>query len=286
MPRFSVHPGAIFSVVREVRSQAAEFRPLLLAGNAERVAALKTALTAGGDPGAVRDLSGHELTGYDVDGADALVYVVEGERPSPADEAAFRLSDRNGVDVVCVLVTPTGALPPDDLPYVPATNVVAVRPDDPPPVEDVAARVAAVAEETNYALAAKLPAVRKAICEAIVRRFSRQNGLLGAAIFIPGADLPALTVNQIRMVLRIAAAYGQEIDRERAVELLGVLGAAFGLRAIAREAVGLVPGPGWVLKGAIAYAGTKALGEAAIRYFEAGGTKRAAEAVRSVRSRS
>jgi uncharacterized protein (DUF697 family) len=268
LPRLSIHPGAIWGAVREVRAQAADFRPLLLAGAPERVAPLRTALVEGGDPSAVRDLSGHDLTAYDLDGADALVYVVEGESASPADEAAFRLADRKGVDLLCVVVTPTGELPPTDLPFVPATQVIPVRPTDPPPVEAVAERIATATEATNYTLAAKLPAVRMAICEGIVRRFSRQNGILGAAIFIPGADLPALTINQIRMVLRIAAAYGQEIDRERAVELLAVLGAGFGFRAAARELAGLVPGPGWALKGGIAYAGTKALGEAAIRYFD------------------
>jgi uncharacterized protein (DUF697 family) len=281
LPRFSVHPSAILGVVREVRSQASDFRPLLVAGDPERAAALTTGLTAGGDPGAVRDLSGHTLTGYDLEGADALVYIVAGSTPAPRDEDAFRLADRKGVDVVCVLVTLTGALPPDELPFVPATRVVATRPSDPPPVEEVAERVAAVAEDTNYALAAKLPTVRKPICAAIVRRFARQNAILGVAFFIPGADLPALTVNQIRMVLRIAAAYGEEIDRERAVELLAVLGAGFGFRAAARELAGVVPGPGWALKGGIAYAGTKALGEAAIRYFEAGGAKRAKTALRA-----
>jgi uncharacterized protein (DUF697 family) len=268
VPRFPLHPAAIWGVVREVRAQTADFRPLLIAGAPERVAALRATLVEGGDPGAVRDLSGQELSAYDLEGADALVYVLEGESGSPEDEAAFRLADRKGVDVVCVMYTPSGELPPTDLPFVPATQIVVARPGDPPPAEAVAERVAAVAEETNYALAARLPAIRKPICAAIIRRFARQNGILGAAIFIPGADLPALTVNQIRMVLRIAAAYGQDVDRERAVELLAVFGAGFGLRAAARELVGFIPGPGWVVKGGIAYAGTKALGEAAVRYFE------------------
>jgi uncharacterized protein (DUF697 family) len=50
---------------------------------------------------------------------------------------------------------------------------------------------------------------------------------------------------------------------------MGVLGAGFGLRTIAREALDFFPGPGWLVKGAVAYAGTRALGHAAIRYFEA-----------------
>ena len=69
-------------------------------------------------------------------------------------------------------------------------------------------------------------------------------------------------------MLRIALAYGQQIDRSRLPELLGVVGAGFGLRALARELLDFVPFAGWAAKGAVAYLGTKALGEAARRYFE------------------
>jgi uncharacterized protein (DUF697 family) len=50
--------------------------------------------------------------------------------------------------------------------------------------------------------------------------------------------------------------------------LLGVVGAGFGLRTVARELLVFVPFAGWAAKGAVAYAGTKAIGEAARRYFE------------------
>jgi uncharacterized protein (DUF697 family) len=106
------------------------------------------------------------------------------------------------------------------------------------------------------------------VCEELIARFSRQNALVGAAVFVPGADMPVLTVNQIRLVLRIADAYGFEVDRERIPELLAVLGSGFGFRALAREALGAIPVAGWALKGAVAYAGTRAVGEAAMRYFE------------------
>ena len=51
----------------------------------------------------------------------------------------------------------------------------------------------------------------------------------------------------------------------------GVVGAGFGMRAVARELLDLVPVAGWAVKGAIAYTGTKAVGEAAVRYFAARG---------------
>jgi uncharacterized protein (DUF697 family) len=178
-----------------------------------------------------------------------------------------------------------GAGPPEDVPYVLATDVVRVSPGSAIPLDLLGERIADRMDEKGYSLAAKLPVLRPAVCEAIVRRFSRQNGILGAAIFIPGADFPVLTLNQLRMVFRIAAAYGEDIDRERAVELLAVVGAGLGLRAAARQALGFVPVAGWAVKGGIAYAGTRALGEAAIAYFDQGGARGLHEKV-SVRSRS
>ena len=70
------------------------------------------------------------------------------------------------------------------------------------------------------------------------------------------------------MILRMAAAHGETVGSERALEILGVVGSGFGLRAIARQALDFVPGPGWVLKGGIAWSGTRALGEAAKAYFD------------------
>jgi len=50
--------------------------------------------------------------------------------------------------------------------------------------------------------------------------------------------------------------------------LLGVVGAGFGFRTVARELLDFVPFAGWAAKGVVAYAGTKAIGEAARRYFD------------------
>jgi uncharacterized protein (DUF697 family) len=205
---------------------------------------------------------------------------VDGPKPTEEDEKSLRLAIRKGVGVICVLVgVPSGETP--YVPYVLDTDIVAVAPGEPPPIEEIAARIAARAEEANYQLAARLPALRPAVVEEIVKKFSLQNGVLGVAIFIPGADFPVLTLNQIRMVLRIAAAHGEELDRERAVEILTVVAAGLGFRTVARQLVGLVPGLGWAVKGGVAYAATRALGEAAAAYFAAGGTRMLGGSVRS-----
>jgi uncharacterized protein (DUF697 family) len=283
--RFPVHPGAVYGVAKEMRAAGEDFRPIVLAGAAAPARELLDALTSGGDAQAVRDLSGQELSAYDVEGAGLLVYVVEAEKVTPADEAALRLADRKRVEVVCLLVGTSGR-GPIDVPYVLATYVVHVPAGRPLPLGELADLIAERGDERAYMWAARLPAIRKAVVEELIRKFSRQNGILGVAIFIPGADLPALTLNQVRMVFRIAAAYGEQIDRDRAVEILAVIGAGLGFRAVAREALGFVPGVGWAIKGGIAYVGTRALGKAAAAYFEAGGQRRIREAVGSVRSRS
>jgi uncharacterized protein (DUF697 family) len=282
--RFPIHPGAVYGVVKEFRAAAEDYRPIVVAGAPGPVGELRGALGEGGEPQTLRDLSSSELSSYDVEGAGLLLYVVEGEKATPEDKETLKLAERKGVEVICVLV---GAGPdPVDVPFVLATNVVQALPGAPLPIQEVVEAIAERADERAYMWAARLPVLRPAVVEHIIEKFSRQNGILGVAIFIPGADMPVLTLNQIRMVFRIAAAYGEEIDRERALEILAVIAAGFGFRAVAREALGFVPGVGWAIKGGIAYVGTKALGRAAERYFEAGGQARIAEVVGSVRSRS
>jgi len=131
-------------------------------------------------------------------------------------------------------------------------------------------RIVRAAGAAAAALAAHLPAVRRAYCDHVVLVNASQNAVIGTVVIIPGADMPAMTANQIRMVLKIAAVYGEEVGLDRALEILSVVGTAFVFRALARQALDFVPGFGWALKGAVGFAGTVALGEAAIAYFEAG----------------
>ncbi|MGH2995882.1 MAG: YcjF family protein [Gaiellaceae bacterium] len=286
MRRLAIKPTAVWSVVKEIKAATEDFRPLLLAGAPETVGRLSEALTAGGGhEDAFRDLSGWQPRPYDLEGADVLVYAIEGTAPSKEDEEVLRLADRKDVEIVCILVgEPESEVV--NVPHVLATDVVSVARGEELPLERIAERIAERAGDKSYTLAAKLPSLRRAVCEEIVRGFSRQNGILGAAIFIPGADLPVLTLNQIRMVLRIAAAHGEEIDRERALELLPIVAAGFGFRALARQIAGLVPGAGWAVKGGIAFAGTRAVGEAAIAYFQGEVPRKLKGSVESVRTRS
>jgi uncharacterized protein (DUF697 family) len=255
--RRKLGPLAVLTVVREVRRGAGDERPLSVAGARELVPVLARELREGGDPSAVVEGQLEDVA--------VLVWV------GAPDEAALRTADRADVPIVAV----TDA---DALPYVRATDIVHVPAGQGFPVEEIAEAVARRLGEDATALAARLPVLRPAVCDQLIKSFSRKNGLIGVAVFIPGVDMPLLTLNQIRLVLRIALAHGEEVDGQRAFELVGVVGIGFALRTVARELLDVVPAAGFAIKGAVAYAGTMAVGEAAVRYFEArlraGGTVR------------
>ncbi|HEU4495123.1 MAG TPA: DUF697 domain-containing protein [Rubrobacteraceae bacterium] len=159
-------------------------------------------------------------------------------------------------------------------------------PSDDGNLEEVTTRIVrALDDDYLVALAKGYPPFRRAVCEEIIRHNARQNAVVGA-LPIPGADMPVMTANQARMVLNIAAAYGEELSLERARELLGVLAAGFGLRALSRQAVKLVPVGGWVAAAAIGYAGTIAMGRATILYFERGGQKVGEKEMAEIRHRA
>jgi len=131
-------------------------------------------------------------------------------------------------------------------------------------------RVVHAAGDAGSVLAASLPSVRRTYCDNVIIANAAQNGVMGVVVIIPGADMPAMTANQIRMILKIAHAYGEDLGVDRAFEILSVVGVGFVLRTLARQALDFVPGFGWAVKGAVGFSGTVALGEAAIAYFEAG----------------
>ena len=145
--------------------------------------------------------------------------------------------------------------------------------------------VRALDDDYLVPLAKGYPPFRRAVCEEIIRKNARQNAVVGA-LPIPGADMPVMTANQARMVLYIAAAHGEELSMDRAKELLGVLAAGFGLRALSRQVVKLIPVVGWAAAAAIGYAGTVAMGRATVLYFERGKQRVGDEEFAEIRRRA
>ena len=140
--------------------------------------------------------------------------------------------------------------------------------------------------ESRIALAAKFPVFRPIVADQLTVETARINAKVAALSALPGiipftdwlmpataaGDILVLTRNQIDLLLQISACYNLPPDpKARLMELVPVVGSAFGWRAIARELVGLVPGGiGVGIKAAIAYAGTFAIGKAANAYYAGG----------------
>lgn len=253
---------AVWGVLKELRSAAADVRPLVVTG--VLASQLAKELSRNGAPRAV-------CVGEPIDATAALVHVLAGAA-ADEDERILRAAKRAKLPTI-VVQTGTELY---DVPYVLPTDVVMCPPGAGFPTEEIAHVLAARLGDQGTTLAARLPVLREAVCEALIERFSRQNGIAAVAFFVPGTDFPVLTLNQLRLVLRLAAAHGVEVDQKRLPEVLATLGAAVGFRAVARQLLGAVPVAGWLVKGGVAYAGTRALGEAANRYFAA-----QADAVRS-----
>jgi uncharacterized protein (DUF697 family) len=257
--RLPVGPMTVLGIVKELRAGAQSDKPLVVAGANELAGALRRELTRGGVASVVRDESA-------LGDAAALVHVLVG-RADDADVELLKRAERAHVPIVVVITGAAGDRT-EDPPYVLAENVVRVPPGSRFPIDEITRALARVLGERATPLAARLPVLRDAVVDRLITQFSRQNGVIGVAVFIPGADLPVLTVNQVRLLMRIADAYGFELDRERIPEVLGVIGTGYGFRAAARSLLGIIPIAGWAVKGGIAYGGTRALGEAARRYFE------------------
>lgn len=122
----------------------------------------------------------------------------------------------------------------------------------------------------RVAVAHNFAFTRRAVAREAVKSTAWQNAAIGAITILPGTDMPIMTANQAKMLLQIAAAYGEPLGYDRVKELAAVVGGGMLFRAIARQLLDFIPGFGWAVKGVIGYTGTMAMGEAAIRYFEQG----------------
>ncbi|WP_165172857.1 YcjF family protein [Adlercreutzia sp. ZJ242] len=131
--------------------------------------------------------------------------------------------------------------------------------------------IIAACSPKKLAFALAFPFVRRPLSIDAVNATALQNGAVGLVLIIPGADMPVMTLNQAKMLLQIAAAYGCPLNGERIKELAAVVGGAFLCRNVARSVAGAVPVLGWAVRAGVGYAGTVAMGRAAIEYFEAGG---------------
>jgi hypothetical protein len=170
-------------------------------------------------------------------------------------------------------------------PVEPADNAFTFYPQDP---ERTVREILEGREELGLPLARHFYPFRKPVVDRIIHTISRENALFALATALPNivpslielpwaigefaSDSVFLTMNQIRMALLIAAASDNEIGYgEQKGEIATIITSAFGWRALARELVGKIPvGGGLIPKGAIAFAGTYAVGKSLERFHRFG----------------
>ena len=118
-------------------------------------------------------------------------------------------------------------------------------------------------------------AVQGEIAQMLVKSTSAICAAIGAQP-IPLADLPILTALQLLMVSGIMYISGRERSLRAATEFVGALGVNVGAGMILREGTRALlkffPGWGNIVCGAVAGAGTYAIGRASIGYFLEGVT--------------
>lgn len=255
---------------------------VIVAGESPRIGEAAAHVRGAGIPVMVATASPHaviaaaEATGFPIPEGDVVAPDIT--RPTPWGDAAETVARR----MTAGRTEEEAAEAPEALEAVERAVPVEAKPaaDEPIELTDEAAAdldrrmgewIIAACREKKLAFALAFPFVRRPLSLDAVRATAIQNAGVGVVVFIPGADMPIMTLNQAKMLLQIAAAYGQPLSAERIKELAAVVGGAFLFRNIARAAVGVVPVLGWAIKGAVGFAGTEAMGRAAIEYFEAGG---------------
>lgn len=113
-----------------------------------------------------------------------------------------------------------------------------------------------------------LPKFRRRAANRIVQEAGVFATIVGIEP-IPGLGIPLLISVHVRMLLRLAAVYGETFSVARARELLGAIAGGAMVRYGAQELVKVIPIAGWIVSAVSAGTGTFAMGQAAIAFFEA-----------------
>ncbi len=250
---FGIGIGQVIGLVRETRGLESSAAQIVVSGVGARE--LAAALAAGGDPGAV-------VVDGDPSRASVAIRLVEGD-PSAAETAALRRMSRAGAPLI---VVQSGGIV--RIPHLLAGNVLQAGTES-PPIAELAAVIARVANDSAPALAARLPVLRDAVTRRLIGTTALANAAIAAAPWLKEAHLPLLTLAQSRMLLRLGLSRGdvlprdpQELALTAAPAVIGALGLGLGARAFVRR----LPLKGPLVRAAVAYAGTRALGAARLRF--------------------
>ncbi len=133
--------------------------------------------------------------------------------------------------------------------------------------EELIPAIIEASPEAAMVIGRQLPQYRRSAANKIVRTATLVSLVAGMEP-IPLIDIPILLSNQAQLLLRIAAVYGEPMSMRHVRELMVTVAGGLALRYLAEEVAKVVPIGGDFVSGAIAAAGTWAIGQVAIEYFE------------------
>lgn len=139
--------------------------------------------------------------------------------------------------------------------------------------EELIPAMIAASPEAALVIGRELPAYRREAGQRIIRNATLVSLAAGLEP-IPFIDIPILLGTQVRLVLRLAALYGEPLESaetmKHARELIATMLSGLSLRFLAEQVAKAVPFGGDVVAGAIAGAATWSIGEVALEYYEGG----------------
>ena len=125
--------------------------------------------------------------------------------------------------------------------------------------------------DLRLSLGAAFPFMRLPIAVDLTRQTAFENAVIASVFFLPGADLPILTLNQCKLFYQIAVINEVPLSRERLVDAAAVIISAFGLRGFARLVLRKLTPIGWLVRGSTAFGATMAMGHLAFQMYSRGG---------------
>lgn len=131
-------------------------------------------------------------------------------------------------------------------------------------------------------LGREIQGLRRHAARRVIRQAALFSGLISAQP-LPMLDIPVQAMVQSGVVLRVGAAYGHAPTGGLSREVLAAVANTLLARYVVQTALKFIPILGWLVSGVIGGLSTLFVGEAAIRYYEAGGTIPLREALRQVK---
>ena len=230
-------------------------------------------------PFALIDTPGHlpEMQRQAIDEASAVLYMLDATEGVRTRDTEVIQQLRDGEKPFVVALNKTDLLA-GDVDELAARVAARLHLTDVTPIsaqtgenvaEELIPAIINTSPEAALILGRLLPQYRRNAANKLVRNAALVSLAVGLQP-IPLVDIPILLSNQIRMTLRIAAVYGEPITAQHLREIISTVAGGLIMRYLAEELAKAAPIAGDLVSGAIAAAGTYALGQVAIEYFENG----------------